>query len=748
MSAAILRIGATLDFDTVLREVVESARALTGAAYGVIATVGEAGQPLDFVTSGFTPQEHRAIEEWPDGLQLFELLRDLEAPLRLPDLNSWIHTLGCSPFPISGGSFQATPMRHRGTAIGGFFLGGKEEAFTDTDEELLVLFAAQAASAIANARAHCEEQRARADLEALIETSPIGVVVFEAATGKVRSLNREARRIQAQLGTTGGSVEALRQAVVCRRGDGREGTLRDLCDAETLRGEEVNISAPDGKSIRTLIHATPVHSEDGAVERIVVTLQDLAPFEALEHSRAEFLELVSHELRAPLAAIKGSATTALESSYDPSRTELRQFLRITGEQADRMNGLISDLLDAGRIRAGMLPVEPAPEDLAGLIEQARIAFTNSGGQHAVIVHLSEDLPRVMADSRRIVQVLNNLLSNAARHSPAITPIQVAAVRTGEEVQVSVTDTGEGVAPERLPHLFRRHVDTVGREGGSSGLGLIICKGLVEAHGGRIRAESAGLGQGTCITFTLPASETESQATAAPSPKSGRGQETIPILVVDDDPHALCQAREALTGAGYAPATTSEPSELARLIETEEPALVVLDLVLPGTDGIELMQALPALSDLPVIFISAYGSGDTIARALEAGAADYLVKPFSSAELVARVRLALRHRTTQGPFRIGDLVIDRAKRRVTLANQPLRLTAIEYKLLHTLSLDAGGVTTYESLQRRVWKEGRGSPQAVRSAIRKLRRKLGDDARKPKYILGERGLGYRMPEPDEP
>ena len=156
LGAAMLRIGASLDLDTVLREVVDGARALTGARYGVITTVDAAGQPRDFVTAGLTPDEHRAMETWPDGLRLFGHLRKLAAPLRLPDLDAWIRSLGCSPLPVPCGTFQATPMRHRGAAAGGFFLGGKEGGFTDADEEVLVLFAQQAAAALANeiGRAH------------------------------------------------------------------------------------------------------------------------------------------------------------------------------------------------------------------------------------------------------------------------------------------------------------------------------------------------------------------------------------------------------------------------------------------------------------------------------------------------------------------------------------------------------------------------------------------------------------------
>ena len=742
LTAAILRIGASLDLDEVLNEVVASARALTGADYGVIATADEAGQPRDFVTSGFTAEQHRAMEAWPDGLRLFGHLGALAEPLRLPDLDAWTRSLGCAPFPVPCGAFQATPMRHRGAAAGGFFLGGKEGGFTDADEAMLVLFAQQAASALANARAHREERNARADLEALIETCPVGVLVLHAATGAPLSLNREARRILARIEVTETSPAELRDAVVCRRGDGREVRLGDLGNAETVRAEEVEISAPGGRSVRALIDATPIRSSADTVERVVVTLQDLAPFEALERSRAEFLELVSHELRAPLAAIRGSAQAALEDPREADRDELRQYLRIVAEQAGRMSGLIGDLLDAGRIGAGTLPVDPAPTAFADIVERARTAFAGGGGQHAVTVEAPEGL-RVMADARRIVQVLANLFDNAARHSVETAPILVAAARDGAEVAVSVTDGGEGIPAKRLPHLFRRHAGTGAR--GGSGLGLVICKGLVEAHGGRIRAESAGVGRGTTVTFTLPAAAEELDA--APPARAGWRGERTPVLVVDDDPLALRQARDALAAAGYDPAATSEPGNIPRLLETKRPALAVLDLVLPGADGVELMRTLPGLADVPVIFVSAYGEGETVARALEAGAADYIVKPFSPAELAARVALALRRQSPPAPFRVGELDIDRARGRVTLAGRALRLTATEYRLLEALSLDAGGVATYENLIRRVWSgKGGGNVEALRSAVAKLRRKLGDDARKPRYVIGERGLGYRMPGPD--
>ena len=209
-----------------------------------------------------------------------------------------------------------------------------------------------------------------------------------------------------------------------------------------------------------------------------------------------------------------------------------------------------------------------------------------------------------------------------------------------------------------------------------------------------------------MTFTLPVAE-EEQARGAPAaapggPGGGRrdGRAKTPVLVVDDDPHSLRQVRGALAAAGYAPAVTAEPGEIARLVEIKRPALVVLDLVLPGTDGIALMQTLPALAQMPVIFLSAYGRGDTVARALEAGAADYIVKPFSAAELVARVKVALARHAGPEPFRLGALVIARAKRRVTVAGRAVSRLLRSVTPAYTCAVARRDLRSFEDERPRV------------------------------------------------
>ncbi|MXX33270.1 MAG: response regulator [Gemmatimonadetes bacterium] len=752
LSEASLRVSENLDLEMVLREVVESARVLTGAANAVITTVDRVKGVRDFISSGLTPEERRQLHDLPEGERLWGYLLQSPRPLRVDDLAAHLDGLGFPTAPILRRSFLGAPIRHRGVSVGHFYFTNKEggQRFTDEDEETLVLFASQAATAIANARVYHEEQRARADLEALIETSPFGVVVLAARSGEIVSINREARRIVADLLSTSGSLQEAQKSMVVRRADGQEVSLAELSlaealgSAEVVRVEEMVLFVPDGSAVRALVNATPIRGEDGEVASMVVTMQDLAPLEELERQRTEFLSMVGHELRAPLTSIMGSTRTLLSARPELDPAEAREFYRIIDEQAEHMRGLIGDLLDAGRIDAGTLSVAPRPSEVAALVERARSTFLGGGGRHTLLIDLPDDLPPVMADRRRIVQVLNNLLSNAARHSPASVPIQVAAVRDGVHVAISVADQGRGVSPERLPQLFGKHGVGGARGTVRYGLGLAICKGLVEAHGGRIRAESDGAGEGTSLTFTLPvASETADVSRAGRGHATADGHDPPRILVVDDDPRTLRFVRDALRVSGYASAVTGDPREVGRMIRRERPQLVLLDLMFPDTDGIELLEQVPELADLPVIFISGYGRDETIARALEAGAADYIVKPFSPTELVARVRSTLGRSAEATPFVSGELCIRYDTREVSLAGRPLELTATEYGLLRVLSLNAGRVVTRDTLLRQVWgRRARHKSEAVRTFVKKLRRKLGDDAAEPTYIFTKRGVGYRF------
>ncbi|MDE2742265.1 MAG: ATP-binding protein [Gemmatimonadota bacterium] len=726
LSEATLRINESLDLDTVLQEILDSARSLTDARYGVIVTLDDKGQVEDFLASGLTDEETQQLFAMPKALKIFENLTTIPGPLRVSDFASYTRAQDLPEFrpPTQMSACLGVPIRHRGVGVGNIYLGKSEpgQEFTLEDEDTLVMFASQAALVIGNVRRYRDERRARVDLETLIDTSPVGVVVLDARTGVPVSFNRESRRIIGSLQTPGSPVEQLLDVITVRRADGREIALNEfpleqvLSTGETVRAEEIVLQVPDGRSVTTVVNATPIRSQDGEVESVVITLQDMTPLEELERLRADLLGMVSHELRVPLTSIKGSAMTLLDDSSDLDPAELRQFLQIIVNQVDQMRKLIASLLDVARIETGTLPVSPEPAEVATLVDRARNTFLSGGGRHDLDFDFALDLPPVMADQQRIVQVLSNLLSNAAKHSLESSVIRVTAVQKDLHVEISITDEGTGISAERLPHLFRKFSRTddedEARQSGGSGLGLAICKGTVEAHGGRIWAESDGLGQGARFTFTIPVVEEAETGATTPStrratPSRQTASKEVRILVVDDDPQALKYARDALAKANFTPIVTADPEEVLILIEEKEPHLVLLDLVLPGTDGITLMENILGIADVPIIFVSAYGKDQIIAEAFEKGASDYIVKPFSPTELVARIRAALRRQTdpyqieSLEPYVLGDLTIDYAERCVTVAGQPVELTATEYELLCELSVNAGRVLTYDRLLRRVW-----------------------------------------------
>ena len=761
LSEASLRINESLELEDILQGVLDSARALTGARYAIITTLDDSGRMEDLRTSGLTVDAARRIWEIPEGEQFFRYLSALSEPLRLTDLPAHAGALGLNEFsmPVNVVAFLAVPLRLRGASVGHIHLANEstDRPFSQEDEDTLVMFASQVALVVANGRRHRDQQRARANLETLIDTSPVGVVVIDMPSGLPTSINREARRIVSGLRDPDQPIEQWLDLITVRRADGTEFSLLDyplaeaLLQTEPVRAEPIVLAVPDGRSIAVLLNASPIRSESGDLTSVVVTIQDLTALEEQERLRTEFLGMVSHELRIPLASIWGSVMAMLEDTEDLDPAEMRQFLRIVLDQASSMRDLIGDLLDVARIETGTLPIQPEPAELTKLIDRARNNFSSGGGRSLLEIDLAPDLPLVMADRRRIVQVVGNLLNNAARHSPGSAAIRVTAVREGVHVEVSVADAGRGIPEERLPHLFRkfvRHEDD--DPGGDTGLGLAICKGIVEAHGGRIWAESDGPGLGARFVFTLPAVDqavAEPKRTEAGSQPDRRTRETI--LVLDDDPRMLRFVRRSLADAGYDPVVIADPDELLASTAEHQPDLVLLDLMLPGAGGISLMRDLQAVADVPVIFISVYGRDQTVAEAFEAGAADYIVKPFSGTELVARVRAALRswahagHQPPREPYVYRDLVINYDERRVTYAGRPLELRAKEYQLLYELSVNAGRVVTHDQLLRRIW--GAAQPndlRALRTHLRRLRSKLGEDGGNPTYFFSEPRVGYRM------
>ena len=767
LDAATLRINESLDLEEAMQGLLDGARSLTGAAYAVATVLGARSEVQEVFASGGDGDRGRRPPALPGGTGSPGQAGVPPGPSRGEDLPARREAGGLAAEAGPGPAGPATalldaPVRHRGEAVGHLYLTGRREGgdFSGADREALAALASQAALVISSARRYREEQRARADLESLIHIAPVGVVVLETGSGAVLSVNREARRIGAGLLDGGGSLDDLPAVVRVRRADGREVSMDHSVEeafspSETVRAEEVVVTAPGGRSIEVLINATPLRTAEGALDSYVVTLQDLAPIKEMERLRADFFAMVSHELQTPLSSIKGSVRSLLEHSPDLSRVEAEQFFRIIDQQADHLRQLVGDLLDVARIESGTLHVAPEPAALGPLLEETRTRFQSATGRSDLRMDVAADLPRVMADGRRIVQVLTNLLSDAATHAPPGSGILLTTARDGVHVALSVVDRGSRPPEERRGDAFRRSYQLAAgaraRAAEDAGLALAICRGIVEAHGGRIWAERAGPGHR--VTFTVPAVEEPAPGpTGLPDrPRPGDAVRER-VLVVDDDVAMLRHVRAVLSEAGYQATSTGDPQEVPQLMAEVEPHLVLLDLVLHESDGMRVMETIHEIADVPVIFLSAYGRDRTIAEALDSGASDYVRKPFSPTELVARIGAALRQRVPPGPeepaapYVLGDLAVDYARRAVSVAGRPLSLTPLEYRMLRELTLHAGVVLTHDHLLARLWSPARSDRRPMRSVVRTLRRKLGDDAGAPRYVFTEPGIGYYMPRGD--
>jgi len=224
-----------------------------------------------------------------------------------------------------------------------------------------------------------------------------------------------------------------------------------------------------------------------------------------------------------------------------------------------------------------------------------------------------------------------------------------------------------------------------------------------------------------------------------------------VLVVDDDIRMLRMMKRILELEGFQALIANNGETALKTFDKESPDLVLLDIMMPDIDGYTVCQRIREFSQIPIIMVTAKGDDKEKVEGLDTGADDYVTKPFSASELAARVRAVLRRVGSQeGPheaiFRYKDLIIDFTSRRVMVNNKELKLTSTEYKLLSYISLNAGRVVTPDQLLNKVWgEEYIGAPHLLQVNIARLRRKLGDDAKKPTYILTRPGIGYIMLKP---
>ncbi len=518
------------------------------------------------------------------------------------------------------------------------------------------------------------------------------------------------------------------------------------------------------------VHSFPVRDNLGNLLGRGLLFDDVT----LEHSaiegRSETLALAAHELKTPLAIIKGCATTLLGSSarWDPAMQ--REMLQMIDTQSDRLYDVLNTLLDVWRLDAGTQNLHLAQVQLPELVRQLVERWQKRTTDHTFVLRIPSDIPAIICDAPRIEQTLNHLLNNAVTYSSKGSPITIRIEANEVEVRVSVADEGVGIASEHLDSIFDRfyRVQNSKQQTNGSGLGLATARATIEAHSGKIWADSTGVGHGATFYFTLPfaprvspmtpqtspntssTTQTLSPETQQPRPLTFKQDKRVRVLLAEGDARMTRYLRNNLEEQQYRVQTVSHGVQFLRQLDLEEPDVILLSTRLADMSGIELLQRLREFSQRPVIMLCDNCDEDERVQLFDFGSDDLVMKPFGMKELLARVRALLRRQSatpelapSQAIFTTGDLMIDYAQHIVTLQGRAVQLSRTEYKLLSTLAQNVGMVLTHELLLEKVWgPEYNRDIDFIWVYISRLRRKIETDSRHPQYILTVPDVGYKL------
>ncbi|HEX7736573.1 MAG TPA: ATP-binding protein [Ktedonobacteraceae bacterium] len=518
------------------------------------------------------------------------------------------------------------------------------------------------------------------------------------------------------------------------------------------------------------VQSFPIHNTPGCLLGRGILLDDITLERSADQTRGETLAMAAHELKTPLAIIKGSATTLLSNSMRWDQTMQREMLQMIDTQTDRLHEILNTLLDVWRLDAGAQNLRLSEVRLPALLSLLVERWRKNAPRHRVLCELPKELPPILCDPTRVEQALQHLLHNAVTYSPNGGTIRLELQHSEGELLLSVSDQGKGIAPEHLDHIFDRFYRVVegDERAQGSGLGLAVARATIEAHGGRIWADSPGLDAGATFYCTLPFTPPNNlTATAAwsitgklpainapgtPSrPASTRRSQRTRVALVESDARIVRYLRANLEEERYQVQVLNHGTQFLRQFDLEEPELVLLATSLADMQGLELLQRLREFSRVPVVMLcDDEDDEETRVHLLDLGADDLVSKPFHMKELLARLRALQRRQAALNDsepvetiFRSGDLTIDYAQHQVLLAGQPVQLSRTEYKLLSTLAQNAGRVMTHELLLERVWgSEYNREVDFIWVYISRLRRKVEPDSRHPRYILTVPDVGYKL------
>ena len=380
-----------------------------------------------------------------------------------------------------------------------------------------------------------------------------------------------------------------------------------------------------------------------AIERIRLTEQanQAQVLRATEKLMTALFNSLSHDLRTPLASVTGVLSSLREDETQAGGMQILDqdtrhiLLETAWEESQRLNRLVGNLLDMTRLEAGAVRLSRAPCDIQDVIGSAIAQLAERLAEHPVRAKIHSDLPLVSADFVLLTQVLVNLFDNSVKYSPSGTTIQVNARQQDDNILIQVSNAGPDIPASDLERVFDKfyRVEKPDQVSGT-GLGLAICKGIVEVHGGRIWADNRPEG-GPIFSILLPVNPPEGEDDRM-TDKGAR------ILVVDDDRSIRRFLRAALTAHDFTIFEAATGEEALAASVQEHPDVIILDLGLPDMDGVEITRRLREWTATPIIILSVRESEKDKIDALDAGADDYLTKPFGVGELLARIRVCLRH----------------------------------------------------------------------------------------------------------
>jgi PAS domain S-box-containing protein len=368
----------------------------------------------------------------------------------------------------------------------------------------------------------------------------------------------------------------------------------------------------------------------------------------------DFLASLSHELRTPLNAILGYARMLRAGIVAPDKKQ--KAIETIERNATSLTQIVEDVLDISRIVSGKIRLNVQPVEFPAIVQGAVDAITPAADAKGVRIEtiLDPEAAPVSGDPERIQQVLWNLLANAVKFTNRGGKVQVRLERVNSHLEVAVSDTGIGIAPEFLPHVFERFRQAdagIARERGGLGLGLSIARQLTELHGGTIDVSSGGLNQGTTFRLRIPLMIVHPVRDDVPRvhPRSDAGRPRraaadlrgVSVLAVDDEPDALALVSEVLQAAGARVTTAASAAEALTILDADAPDVVVADLGMPHVDGFQFIDRVrrhhdSRVRDVPAAALTAYARSEDRMKALRAGFQMHLAKPIDPAELVTTI----------------------------------------------------------------------------------------------------------------